>query len=139
MAGSSSSNDEEPISGINVTPLVDVVLVLLVIFMISAPFLYQTSINVQLPEASTGEQTEKTLWQFTINRAGEVVYQEKTLSWEDAQKAISDLEKHPDRNPAQPVMISADRETPHGLVIKLMDMLRRSGFSRLGLNVDSGS
>jgi biopolymer transport protein ExbD len=57
MAGAFDSGDDELIAGINVTPLVDVVLVLLVIFLITAPVIYQSAIKVQLPKASSGEHS----------------------------------------------------------------------------------
>ena len=71
MAGGfGATTEDDPISGINVTPLVDVVLVLLIIFMITAPVLYQSAIQVQLPKASTGEKAEKSPLEFSITIDG---------------------------------------------------------------------
>jgi biopolymer transport protein ExbD len=136
MAGGSfSSSDDELISGINVTPLVDVVLVLLVIFLITAPVLYQSAIKVQLPKAKSGEQAEKAPISLTISKEGDLAWGDQKLSWDDLAKRLAQL------GPAageQTALISADQATPHGTVIRLMDALRQAGLSRFALNVESG-
>ena len=70
----SSSNQDEMISGINVTPLVDVVLVLLVILMVTATTLVSRTISVDLPKAATGQATH-TLLAITLDRSGEGTYE----------------------------------------------------------------
>jgi biopolymer transport protein ExbD len=133
MAGSSLSGDDEPISGINVTPLVDVVLVLLVIFMITAPVIYQSAIKVQLPKASSGEKggSESPL-QFSISREGELGLNGKKLSWDEAEGQIKAV-----KDPAnQTISLSADQATPHGTVIRLMDLMRKYGLTRFALQVE---
>jgi biopolymer transport protein ExbD len=137
MAGSfGSSSDDEMISGINVTPLVDVVLVLLIIFMITAPVLYQSAIKVQLPKAKTGEQSEKSPLSFTLNRDGKLMWDKDEISWEALGKRLQALGPNVSQETA---IISADEVTPHGIVIKLMDALRQAGLTRFALNVESGT
>ena len=134
MAGSFGGGDEDTISGINVTPLVDVVLVLLVIFLMTAPVLYQSAIKVQLPKAKTGEDAGvKSPLNFTIDAAGKVYWNSEELAWE---KLTDKLHAFGPKISEETAMISADQTTPHGVVIKLMDALRASGLVRFALNVE---
>src|SRR6476659_6646273 len=82
MAGGfGSTSEDDVISGINVTPLVDVVLVLLIIFMITAPVLYQSAIKVQLPKAKTGEQSNKSPLSFSISKEGSLAWGKEKIDW----------------------------------------------------------
>ncbi len=129
-----SSSDDDLISGINVTPLVDVVLVLLVIFLITAPVIYQSAIKVQLPKARSGEQAEKSPLTFMISREGDVSWNNQKIDWMALSQKLETAMK---ANPEQTAVISADEATPHGAVIKLMDALRQAGLTRFALNVES--
>lgn len=132
--GSSGSGDEEIISGINVTPLVDVVLVLLVIFLMTAPVIYQSAIKVQLPKAKSGEATQKSQLRFSLSREGEVAWGDDKLTWEALGKKLATLGPESGQETA---WISADEATSHGLVVKLMDALRTAGITKFALNVQS--
>lgn len=137
MAGSfSSSSDEELIAGINVTPLVDVVLVLLVIFMITAPVLYQSAIKVHLPKARTGDESGKSPIQLTITRTGDLLWGREPIDWAALPGRLQRI------GPSlgeQTATISADQATTHGAVIKLMDALRSAGLTRFALSVEAPS
>jgi biopolymer transport protein ExbD len=135
MAGTFGGGDEDSISGINVTPLVDVVLVLLVIFLMTAPVLYQSAIKVQLPKARTGEEAaQKSPLNFTIDASGKVFWNSEELSWEKLGDRLKAMGAQVSEETA---MISADEATPHGVVVKLMDALRSNGLVRFALNVES--
>ncbi len=136
MAGSFGGSDDEVISGINVTPLVDVVLVLLVIFLMTAPVIYQSAIKVQLPKAKSGEQAEKSPLNFAITKEGEVFWDKEQLSWEVLGQRLSALGATAGD---QTAIISADQTTPHGTVVRLMDTLRQAGLTRFALNVETQS
>lgn len=137
MAGTFGGGDEDTISGINVTPLVDVVLVLLVIFLMTAPVLYQSAIKVQLPKAATGEEAgSKGPLNFTVNSEGKVFWNSEPLSWEHLNERLKGFGEKISEETA---MISADQATPHGAVVKLMDSLRAAGLVRFALNVESTS
>src|SRR4051794_2565489 len=123
MAGAFSS-DDDVISAINVTPLVDVVLVLLIIFMITAPVLYQSAIKVQLPKARSGEEAQKSPLNFTITKEGEVAWDKDKLDWDALGKRLATMGPGLAQETA---VISADQATPHGTVIRLMDALRTAG------------
>jgi biopolymer transport protein ExbD len=134
VAGFANSGDDDVISGINVTPLVDVVLVLLIIFLITAPVLYQSAIKVQLPKASSGEEQKKSPLNFTITRAGDLMWDKDKLDWPALTARLQGLGA---RAPEETAIISADEATPHGTVIKLMDALRQAGLTRFALNVET--
>ncbi|HLE00293.1 MAG TPA: biopolymer transporter ExbD [Bdellovibrionota bacterium] len=134
MAGGFGSSDDDVISGINVTPLVDVVLVLLIIFLITAPVIYQSAIKVQLPKAKTGEEAQKSAVMLTLTKDGELLWDKERIDW----KVLADRLGAMSATIAQETaMISADETTPHGTVIRLMDALRQAGLSRFALSVDS--
>ena len=130
-----NSHDDDLVAEINVTPLVDVVLVLLVIFLITAPVIYQSAIKVQLPKAQSGESAKTSPLTFSLSREGEVAWGEEHVSWENLERKLASLKE---AKPDETAVISADTATPHGTVIKLMDLLRKTGIVRFSLNVDSG-
>src|SRR6185295_9784812 len=119
MASASfESSDDDLIAGINVTPLVDVVLVLLIIFLITAPVLYQSAIKVQLPKAKSGEEAQKSPLAFTISKDGSLAWDKETIDWDTLGKRLAALGPQASE---QTAIISADQATQHGTVIKLMD------------------
>lgn len=123
------------IADINVTPLVDVVLVLLVIFMVAAPVLYQSAIKVKLPSAATGkEQTQKSPLQFTLTKDETLMWGKDKINWTELSERLKAMGATVS---TQTAIISADQATPHGTVVKLMDSLRQAGLTKFALNVDS--
>lgn len=140
MAGGFQSSDEEVIGGINITPLVDVVLVLLIIFLITAPSIYQSAIKVQLPRAQSGEANPSSPLQFTLSAAGDVYWNKDKVDWKDLPARLTSTKAQLDQSGADDVArtasIGADEKTGHGVVVKLMDILRQAGFARFALTVD---
>ena len=125
------SQPEEEITGINITPLVDVMLVLLVIFMVTTSYLDQSGIAVELPSASTGSAGKAGVT-ISIDRDGQRYYQ---------QEAVNDVElvallRSRQANGEQ-VNIAADRHTPHGKVIAVIDLLRTQGITTFSLQTVS--
>lgn len=134
MAGFATSSDDDVISGINVTPLVDVVLVLLVIFLMTAPVIYQSAIKVQLPKARSGETNPKSPLSFTLTKDGTLSWNKDPVDWNQLPERLKAMGPSlVDEN----AMISADQATPHGTVIRLMDALRQAGLTHFALNVDA--
>ena len=129
-------DSDSEISGINVTPLVDVVLVLLVIFLITAPAIYQSTIKVQLPSASSGEASQKSPIQLGISAAGELSWNQSPISWEALPAKLKSLGPSVATEVA---VVSADKATPHGSVIRLMDILRQQGLLKFALQVESAT
>lgn len=134
MAGLLDNAEDDVISGINVTPLVDVVLVLLIIFMITAPVIYQSAIKVQLPKAQSGESADKSPLNFSISKEGDVTWNSERVDWKTLENRLKELAP---KSADMTALISADEATPHGVVIHLMDTLRMSGLTHFALNVES--
>ena len=126
-----------PMAEINVTPLVDVMLVLLIIFMVTAPLL-TAGVPVELPEsrakALAQEQKPVTL---SIARDGRVFIDNAEVASGDLPGRLADLPRKPDGKPPQ-VTLRADRALDYGRVMTVMGELNRAGFNSIAL-VTSGS
>lgn len=124
----------EPISEINVTPFVDVLLVLLVIFMITAP-LFTKAIDIQLPKENLRSPSIKDARKFviTINKNGTYYIRGKRYSPANLMKEAL---KWKTKNPGKTAFIRADRRVQYGKITKLMVMLKNSGIQHLGLLVE---
>ena len=136
MAGKISDSDDDLISDINVTPLVDVMLVLLIIFMVTANYIVNQSINIQLPKADTGESTATTKnLAFVVDKDSKLYLDGQPVELADITSRIT-AEKKSNPDVALQALISADTETPHGTVVKLIDTVRKNGITDLAINVE---
>lgn len=134
MAGHMNGSEDEIITGINVTPLVDVVLVLLIIFMITAPALYQSGIKVELPKAASGAKVERMTLKITLTATGEMRLGDSVVQMSDLTvRAGEALKKDPEAN----AIIAADRGLTHGQVIEVIDTLKTAGITRIALGTQS--
>src|ERR1700679_1654535 len=126
-------DDNEPITGINVTPLVDVTLVLLIIFMVTTPMIMKPSINVNLPKAGSADQTAPAEFNVTITKDG-IIYANGDKVTEGALKTKAGelVTKKPDVQ----AMISADKETPHGVVINVIDIIKSAGVKKFAISIE---
>lgn len=121
------SQNRGPMAEINVTPLVDVVLVLLIIFMVTAPFL-QGGLEVDLPKVATKGMDVREGLIISVRRGGTLAVGERTVpdgQFEDALKRARAAER--------PVYLKADQSVPYGDIVSLIARLRRAGVSQLGL------
>jgi biopolymer transport protein TolR len=126
----SSQRDATTISQINVTPLVDVMLVLLVIFMVTAPIIQQ-GVQVNLPQAKAGAipGTEELLV-VTISKSGKVYLNDNPLTLAelgDKLRAIRKLQAD------KQVYLRADQDVRYGLVMKTIAEIKQAGIERLGM------
>ena len=138
MSGGASENDDE-ITGINVTPLVDVMLVLLIIFMVTATYITNRSINVNLPKADTADSDSKTKnLAFVLDAKSQLYLDGKAISFDEVAARIQE-EQAKANGAALNAIISADKETPHGAVVKLIDTVRKHGITDFAINVEAGS
>jgi biopolymer transport protein TolR len=125
-----NENGNKPLAEINVTPLVDVVLVLLIIFMVTAPML-QMGIDVNLPRVkakSINVSEEKLV--LTINGKQEIYINEfKTTLPDLSAKLESIFKSRTDRE----LFMRADKEVPYGYVVQVMSEVRKAGIDKLGM------
>jgi biopolymer transport protein ExbD len=133
MAAKIEENDDG-INEINITPFVDVVLVLLVIFMVTAPVMMKESLKVNLPKTLTSDVNAKTdSIGVAITKEGQVLFNGKLLSTENLQNELRTISQNaPETN----FLISADTETRHGDVVRMIDMLKKNNLNRFALQVE---
>ena len=129
--GGNGGGDDPVLADINVTPLVDVMLVLLIIFMIAAPMLHQ-GVEVALPRAEAQNlpmRVEDPLV-VSVDRDGNVYLQESQVATEDLVDRVTDQIK---ARGDESVFLKGDREVPYGKVIEVLDILHRGGIVRVGM------
>lgn len=130
MAFKLRSSKKEPISEINVTPFVDVMLVLLIIFMVTAPLL-TAGIKINLPESSSVLKNEKKdPVTVSINSKGEIFIQKKKFS---RQQLIQKLSLFKKNNKNLKIYIKGDKKLNYGEVMELMNLINKSGFKKVAL------
>jgi biopolymer transport protein ExbD len=114
---------------INVTSLVDVTLVLLIVFIISAPFM-RSGVRVDLPKAATRESQPQRAIIIAVDRASPMFVNQDKVTKENLPARVDQLHKS---SPSLPVLIEGDAAVAYGQVIKIMDALRRAGIENVGL------
>ena len=132
---------KRPIADINVVPYIDVMLVMLVVFMITAPLLNQ-GVKVELPRADANpiqEDAQRPIV-FTVDREGRyyVTYDDdrsRALERDALLEKAAALIRH---NPRAPVLVKGDRAVPYAKVVELMVLLQQAGASSVGLLTDPG-
>lgn len=136
MGGGGSSGDDDLIVGINVTPLVDVTLVLLIIFIVTARIIVTQSLPMDLPKAATGSENQ-VVFSIDLGATGEVAVDSKRVPNEDAILPLA-REAHT-KNPEVRAVIRADTAVPHGRVIRAMDLLKQAGVAKVAFGVSQTS
>ncbi|MBQ38963.1 MAG: biopolymer transporter ExbD [Gemmatimonadaceae bacterium] len=126
------SDQEDAITGINVTPLVDVTLVLLIIFMVTTSYIVKAAIELDLPQAATASQSRPASLSVTLTRQGELYLNNRPTS---EQNLATQVRAEVATDPDVQVLIAADTELPYGRVVGLIDLIRQSGVRRYALNV----
>jgi biopolymer transport protein ExbD len=130
MAGGANDSDEELITAINVTPLVDIVLVLLIVLMVTSSYLVNKSINVELPKAATGETATPNL-SISID-VEQKLYLDGTVI--DAEQLQSRIRAAYAADPEVKAIISADGRVQHSQVVTVIDILRREKVTKFAIN-----
>jgi biopolymer transport protein ExbD len=136
MAGFSSNKPSAPITGINVTPLVDITLVLLVIFMVTAKLVVSRAMPMDLPKAATGGEMQQ-IFSVSLKEDGSTHIDGQRTPTDEAllQQAQSSLKAHPEMR----AVVQADGAVPHRRVMHALDVLRQAGLSRIAFGVQPGS
>ncbi len=123
-------NSDRLMSDINVTPFVDVMLVLLVIFMVTAPMMMQ-GVEVNLPQTTAKSiKTREDPMILSINKKREIFLEDRQIKVEDLENKMKTIFKYR-RN--KEVLLRADREVPYGFVIKVIAGIKRAGIDKLGM------
>jgi biopolymer transport protein TolR len=122
-------------SEINVVPLVDVVLVLLVIFMVTAPLLYR-GLDINLPRTTTNTIAPEERVVLTVTKQREIFLDKEAVSMDHLASALEALKI---RAPQASLYLRADRQVPYGVVVGVMDTVKRVGIERLGMVTEPAS
>ena len=117
---------------INITPFTDVVLVLLIIFMIATPFIYQSSMKVQLPKATKSAETSRDVT-IIINAEGEVFLDDARIELDALKDKLKTMVQN---NPDLSVIINGDKNVKYDAVIQVMDCLTQVGVKNPGLGIE---
>lgn len=132
MAFKSDQGDDLQ-SEINVVPLVDIILVVLIIFMVTAPMIMKPSINVNLPKAASGEATTPSKLNIAISSDGKVILDGKEA---DDQAIMQAAQDEVGKNADIQAIISADKEVPHGRVVAILDIVKGAGVKKFAISID---
>lgn len=123
------------VSDINVTPLVDVILVLLIIFIITSPFL-RSGAKVDLPRAVVRQPQSQRAVLVTVDRAGQAFVNADRVPLPQIGAAVSAALQ---RSPGLPVLIEGDTKTEYGKIVSVMDMIRQAGIENVGLVLETAA
>jgi biopolymer transport protein ExbD len=135
MAGvmQSSGGHRTPIVGINITPMVDVMLVLLVIMMVSAVYIVSQSLKVELPKTSTSDQPVSSPLAVTITKDGKYYFDQKPI---DEAGLMSKLKNAKQNHTDVSLVVTADRDAYHGEVVHVIDLAKVNGITKFAINVE---
>lgn len=125
--------ENEAIADINVVPLVDIILVVLIIFMVTAPMFMKPSINVNLPKAASGDKTAPSKLNISLTADGKINLNGQFVDAEAVKaKATEELAKNPDVQ----AIISADKDVPHGQVVVILDIVKTIGVKKFAISIE---
>ncbi|MGE4319382.1 MAG: ExbD/TolR family protein [Deferribacterales bacterium] len=127
------SREEKRQISVDITPLIDVVFLLLIFFMVSTTFIYSNSIDVNLPAAKGDEKQINDSIRIVLTKDGEITINGKPFASEAVQ---DELVKMKETIPDTTVIIEADTEVPHGQVVHIMDASRLAGYQKFAIAVE---
>jgi biopolymer transport protein ExbD len=121
-------NQDQP-QGIDLSPLIDVVFILLIFFIVTTVFIKETGVEVEKPQAVTAQQLENDLILIAITADGQVVYDHNNIGVEGVRSTVSALLLIQDR----PVVVQADRQVTTDLLVRVMDEAKLAGATSLNI------
>ncbi len=133
MAGGAAPEADDAITGINVTPLVDITLVLLIIFMVTTKIVLNQTVPLDLPKAATGTSDVQVVFSIILAADGRAVVDASPIANDDAilQLARDAQTQHPDLR----AVIKADSAVTHGRVIHVLDLLKQAHVNKIAFGV----
>jgi len=133
-SSSDSSGDEiSAISAINVTPFVDVVLVLLVIFMVTAPILSKDIFGINLPKAANGDQRILKSLGIAVTKQGQILLDGQLTS---SEALVESAKQEFAKNSEIQALISADADARHADVVRAIDLVKSAGLTHFALQIE---
>ena len=132
MGMSSQSNDDSMVEGINVTPLVDITLVLLIIFMVTAKIIVSQAMPLDLPKAASGKEVQM-VFSVELRSNGDLVVDGKKLP--NAEALLPLAKEAQVKTPDLRAVIRAESSVQHGRVMQSLDMLKKAGVTKIAFGV----
>jgi len=118
---------------VNITPLIDVVFLLLIFFMVSTTFIYSNSIDVNLPAAKGDETSISENIRVVLTQAGVITIDGVAFEEKQVESKLTEMKKN---KPESTVIIEADKNVTHGKVVFVMDASRKAGFEKFAIAVE---
>src|SRR5262245_30129816 len=131
MTGGGEDNDL--VTGINVTPLVDITLVLLIIFMVTATFVSEQGLKVQLPKVATQELAPTPALTVAVDKNGQLVLMKKAVTPEELRAALA---KELRLDPNVKVLLKASKDLAYGDVAGVLDLIKQAGIAKVALAME---
>jgi biopolymer transport protein ExbD len=133
MAGNAANDPDDAITGINVTPLVDITLVLLIIFMVTTKIVLNQTLPLDLPKAATGTSDIQTIFSILLSADGRTVVDSNQIASDEAILPLARTAQaaHPELR----AVIKADSAVTHGRVIHVLDLLKQAHVGKIAFGV----
>ncbi len=133
MASNAGGGDNETIAEINIVPLVDIVLVVLIIFMVAAPLVMQPKIDITLPKSSSTDiDKSKKPMKITIGGKGEIFVNNKEISLDDLRnESLAEFQK----NPEVSAILVADKAVTLEMVTDVIDTVKSQGLKKVAFSI----
>lgn len=136
MGAPLGGSDDEPISAINVVPFVDIILVVLIIFMVTAPMVLRPTIDIELPQAATGEEAPPTPLMISVFPDGRFGINGEVASLEEIAAQVSaEIAERPET----PAILEADKNVTLETLTELIDLVKSAGVSKVAFSIDRKS
>lgn len=129
-----SRGGRAPIVGINVTPFVDIALVLLIIMMVSSTYIVSQTLKIELPKAANSDQGTPRTAVVTIHADGSLLFNDRTTSLSDLKTSLAQLRRDEDIS----LVVAADERALHGRVVEVIDTAKAANVTKFAINVDRG-
>ena len=133
MAGKLGGGGDEPMTDINIVPLVDIILVVLIIFMVTATYIVKPSIKVNLPDAATGEPTENSSLGITVLADGTLLLDGEPTTEPALREAVRAAHE---KNKDVVCLIAGDKDSRHGDVTHIIDLVKQEGVAKFAINIE---
>ncbi len=132
MAGAAQT-DDDAISAINVTPFVDIVLVLLIILMVTSQHIVRSSITVDLPKAASGGDAVESTLNVVVTKEGDILLDGQPVTNDELAAAVR---RERADQPKLQAVIAADKGVPYGRVVHVIDVVKTNGVTSFALNIE---
>lgn len=132
--GASFGGDDDVIADINITPFVDIILVVLIIFMVTATTIAKESIKVNLPDAASGEESKNLSVGLTLLGDGQLLLDGKAVDEAGLRAALQAAKADTEEDVV--CLISAEKDVAHGRVVWLLDLVKSEGIGKFAININ---